>query len=96
MPLINSALANHGQMAPSDAARSTLPGYRMSYVTPDAIATVEAANYFNAAAAYFGRGPNLLDVIAGVGGTLVTRTYIAIRDANNVITLTRGSATAAV
>lgn len=94
MPYLSSGLAVKEQLPPHDANRAAQPTYELHYQTDDAIATVEAANYFNPGAAFFGRGVNVLQVIAGVGGTVVGRTYIAVRDVNNVITLTRFGATA--
>jgi hypothetical protein len=63
------------------------------YTTDDAIATVEAANYFNPGAEYFGVGINVINVVSTVGP--IGRKFVAVR-VGNVITLTRFTQAAAV
>jgi hypothetical protein len=57
------------------------------YVTADAAATVEAANYFNSASSQFTKGDKI-ELVAAVGGTPVSKTL--------VVTSATGAATVVV
>lgn len=92
----NSAnLMNKGAIPSESLTGSGGQPVELNYSTTDPIATVEAANYFNPGAEFFGVGQNIINVIAGVGGTLIGRKFVATR-VGGVITLTRFTQAAAV
>lgn len=56
------------------------------YSTADAVATVAAANYFNAAAAQFGLG-DIIDVVFATGGTVGGRSFVVQSVTAGVVTI---------
>jgi hypothetical protein len=95
MPYSNNNIMARGPIASESATgQGGQPGV-LYYNTTDLIATVEAANYFNSGAEFFGVGQNIIHVVCGVGVALTGRTFVATR-AGGVITLTRFTQAAAV
>lgn len=95
MPYSNTNIMVRGQIPSESATGQGGQPVELNYSTTDAIATVEAANYFNPGAEFFGAGQNIINVIAGIGGTLIGRSYVATR-VGSAITLTRFTQAAAV
>ncbi|MEN9856748.1 MAG: hypothetical protein RLZZ157_1874 [Pseudomonadota bacterium] len=93
MPYSTTNLQVRGPIPSASSTGAGAQPMELFYTTSDAIATVEAANYFNAGAEYFGVGPNILNVVSTTGP--IGRIYVATR-VGGVITLTRFSQTAAV
>lgn len=57
-----------------------------SYITDDAPATVEAANYFNAAAKRLPVG-TVIDAVMGLGGTIELKRYVVSANTGSAVTV---------
>lgn len=93
MPYNNVNLMMRGQIPTSSLVGQGGQPNELYYTTDDPIATVEAANYFNPGAEFFGVGVNIINVVSTVGP--IGRAFVAVR-VGNVITLTRFTQAAAV
>lgn len=93
MPYNNVNIMMRGQIPTQSLTGQGGQPNELYYTTDDTIAVVEAANYFNPGAEFFGVGVNIINVVSTVGP--IGRAFVATR-VGSVITLTRFTQAAAV
>ena len=88
MAFAQSGLRNIGT-GPAYPGATTAPVNNQniwSYMTPDATATVTAANYFNGAAGLLNKG-DIIHSVALTGGTPALTTYVVTANTGTVVTV---------
>lgn len=66
---------------------------RATYITPDAPATVEAANYFNDAANRLPKG-TVIEAVMSAGGTPVLKNFVVVTNTGSAVTVAMQKTTA--